>query len=339
MRAVAARYYDGKSSQVHDVTIHADAPAHLRVIGDGISSTYTLADVRPSSRVGNTARQLYFPDGAQCETDDNDAIDELFAGERAEAPGRLLHRWESRVRYVAVAFVLTLVLLWAGINYGIPALAKQIAFSLSPSTDTMLGQEALAGLDKVLLEPTRLAPERQAEVKALFSDMTADIDGAGGYRLELRASKKIGANALALPSGIVVVTDSMAELAKSDGELTAVLAHEIGHLRQRHDLRRVLQGSATAVLVIAVTGDMSSVTSLAAALPTLLVDSKYSRDFEREADDFAYDYLNRRGIRTEVFSEILLRMEKQEGGVGSVPGFLSSHPASPERAERFRSPR
>jgi Zn-dependent protease with chaperone function len=339
MRAVAARYYNGKSSQERDVSIHAEAPAHLRIIGDGIDFSHALVDVRPSSRIGNMARQLYFPDGSQCETDDNDAIDELFAGRRAEAPGRLLHRWESRVRYVAVAFVLTSVLLWAGIGYGIPALAKQIAFSLSPSTDTMLSEEALGGLDKVLLEPTQLTPKRQAEVKALFSDMTANIDGAGGYRLELRASKKIGANALALPSGIVVVTDPLVELATGDGELTAVLAHEIGHLRQRHDLRRLLQGSATAVLVIAVTGDMSSVASLAAALPTLLVDSKYSRDFEREADDFAYDYLRRRGIRSEVFSEILLRMEKQEGRAGGVPGFLSSHPASPERAERFRSPR
>ena len=70
-----------------------------------------------------------------------------------------------------------------GISYGIPALAKQIAFRLSPSTEATLGQEALAGLDKVLLEPTRLAPERQAEVKALFSDMTTNIDGAGDYRL------------------------------------------------------------------------------------------------------------------------------------------------------------
>ena len=218
-----------------------------------------------------------FPDGSQCETDDNDAIDELFAGVRAAAPGRLMHRWESRVRYVAAAFVLTSVLLWAGISYGIPALAKQIAFGLSPSTDAMLGQEALAGLDKVLLEPTQLAPERQAEVKALFSDMTTNIDGASDYRLEFRASKKIGANALALPSGIIVITDPLVELAKNDGELTAVLAHEIGHLRQRHDLRRVLQGSATAVLIIAVTGDMSSVASLAAALPTFLVNSKYSR--------------------------------------------------------------
>jgi predicted Zn-dependent protease len=142
-----------------------------------------------------------------------------------------------------------------------------------------------------------------------------------------------------LPSGIVVVTDGLVELARSDDELVAVLAHEIGHLQQHHDLRRSLQASAPGLLIIVLTGDISAVNSWAAVLPALLVESRYSREFEREADDFALDYLERRGIATESFSNILMRMEEQEGATGSVPSFLSSHPASQERAERFRSAR
>lgn len=336
MTAVAARYYNGKSSQQRKVEIYPD-PAGLRVVGEGVDFRCALNEVRTSSRVGNTRRHLYFADGSQCETEDNNAIDELFSGMRGAARGRLLHRWESRLGYVLLAFVLTAVLLWAGITYGVPALSRQIAFRLPASTEKMLGREALASLDNFLLEPTRLPAKRQEELKALFAEMTAGIEGAGEYRLELRASKKIGANALALPSGIVVVTDPLVELAKTDQELIAVLAHEIGHLRQRHNLRRVLQNSATAVLVIAVTGDISSVASLATALPAVLLQSKYSRDFEREADDFAYDYLQRRNIPTEALGDILLRMEKQKGAAGGMPDYLSSHPATQERAERARN--
>jgi Zn-dependent protease with chaperone function len=336
MTAVEARFYDGKSSQQRKVSIYSEPPDRLRVVGKGVDFSCALAEVRSSSRVGNTRRHLYFADGSQCETEDNDAIDEIFAGVRAAAFGRLLHHWESRLGYVLFAFVLTAVSLWAGVTYGIPALAKQVAFSLPSATDRMLGQEVLEGLDKVLLEPTQLPPRRQAELRALFSDMAAGIEGAGDYRLALRASKRIGANALALPSGIVVVTDSLVKLAKNDDELIAVLAHEIGHLRQRHGLRRVLQDSATALVVIAVTGDISSVVSLSVALPALLVQSKYSRDFEREADDFAFDYLKRRAIPTESLTAILLRMEKKAGASGNFPDYLSSHPATQERAERSR---
>ncbi len=336
MTAIEARFYDGKSSLQRKVSISAETPGRLRVVGEGLDFSCALAEVRASSRVGNARRHLYFADGSQCETGDNDAIDRIFSTAHAAAPGGLLHHWESRVGYVLLAVAITAASLWAGVTYGIPALAKQVASSLPAATDRMLGQEALEGLDKVLLQPTRLAPKRQAELRALFSDMAAGIPGAGGYRLELRASKMIGANALALPSGIVVVTDPLVELAKSDDELIAVLAHEIGHLRQRHGLRRVLQDSATVLVVVAVTGDIGSVVSLSAALPAQLMKSKYSRDFEREADDFAFDYLKRRAIPAESLSAILQRMEKKSAAPGSLPDYLSSHPATRERVERSR---
>lgn len=339
MTAVEARFYDGKSSQQRKVSIYREPPDRLRVVGEGIDFSCRLAEVRPSSRVGNTRRHLHFADGSQCETDNNDAIDEIFSGVSTAAFGHLLHRWESLPGYVLFALVVTIVSLWAGVTYGIPALAKQVAFSLPAATDKVLGQEALEGLDKTFLKPTHLPPKRQAELRALFADMVASLPGAGDYQLALRSSKAIGANALALPSGIVVVTDALVELAKSDDELVAVLAHEIGHLRQRHSLRQVLQHSGTALVVIAVTGDIGSLVSVTAALPALLVQSKYSRDFEREADDFAFDYLKRRGIPTESLTAILLRMEQKAGASHNGPDYLSSHPATQERAERSRAVR
>lgn len=331
MTPIKARWYDGKTSQGRSVVLHPDPPHRLRVTGEGVDFSRSLDEVRPSSRVGNTRRHLYFSDGSQCETEDNDAVDAMFASARSGAAGRMIHRFESRLRYVVLACVLTAAALWGGITYVIPAIAKQIAFGLPASTEKAIGQDALAGLDNVLFEPTRLPPSRQAQLKALFSEMTSAIPGAGDYRLELRASRLIGANALALPSGIVVVTDRLVELAASDKEIAAVLAHEIGHLRQRHSLRRLLQASASTVLVIAVTGDIGSVASLGAALPTLLLEARYSREFEREADDFALDYMKGRGIPAQALGDILLRIEKEDGG-RDVPDYLSTHPSTRERA-------
>ena len=74
----------------------------------------------------------------------------------------------------------------------------------------------------------------------------------------------------------------------SDDELLAVLAHEIGHVRGRHAMRLVLQNSGLAVLLTALAGDAVGVTFLAVALPSMLLQSGYSRQFETEADDYAF---------------------------------------------------
>jgi len=339
MMPLRARYYDGKTSQQREVRIWAEPPGRLRVIGEGIDFSCPIVEVRPSPRVGNTPRHLQFPDGSQCETEDNDAVDRIFAGLPSEAPGRLIHRWESRLGYVLLALLLTAAALWAAIAYGIPALAKQVASVLPPSIERALGRDALAALDRVLLEPSKLPPARQEKTRALFSHMVSDIEGAEGYRLELRSSKRLGANALALPSGEVVVTDQLVELAENDDELVAVFAHEIGHLRQRHGLRRLLQDSATVLLIAVVTGDLTSIVSLASALPAILLQAKYSRDFEREADEFALDYMKRHGVPAESFGAILLRMDKRRGAAADIPDYLSTHPAASERVERSRAAR
>lgn len=338
MTSVSAVYFDGKSTERRSVTLSAPGFGALRITGEGIEIRWPLAEVRASARVGDARRYLYFPDGSQCETADNDGVDRLFAAQ-GTAADRLLHRWESSLGYVAGALVLTVFLAWAGITYGIPALAKKVAFTLPAATQRGIGRDTLAALDRTLLAPSQLPAERQAALRALFSDATKGLEIDADPRLELRSSRRLGANALALPSGIIVVTDRLVELAANDREIVAVVAHEFGHLKQRHALRHVLQDSATALVVAVVVGDVTSIASLAAALPTVLLQAKYSRDFEREADEFAADYLKQRGIPTESFSAILLRMEQEKPAGSDIPSYFSTHPASAERVQRFGAPR
>jgi Zn-dependent protease with chaperone function len=332
---VHALFHDGRTSRQREVSVSFEPPDRVRVAGDGIDFNCALAAMRVSTRIGNTRRRLRFPDGSECETEDNDAVDELCARSRAKVPGRLLHRWESRLGYVALALALAAASLWGGVMYGIPAVARQVAFRLPVATERGLGEKALDGLDRTVFQPTRLPPRRQAELKSLFAGMTATIEGARGYRLELRASNRMGANALALPSGIIVVTDALVELARSDDELVAVLAHEIGHLRQRHALRALLQNSGTALVLLAISGDLGSMWSVANA-PAVLLQSRYSREFEREADDFALAYLRGRGIPPDALANLLLRIEQQPGAA-ELPTYLSTHPSTRERITRART--
>lgn len=166
--------------------------------------------------------------------------------------------------------------------------------------------------------------------------MTTVLATQQNYRLDFRSSRKLGANALAFPGGIIVITDDLVHLADDDQQLTAVLAHEIGHVVHQHNLRTVFQNSITALLMITLFGDISSITSLSATLPTILVQSRYSRQFETEADRYALDYLESADIPAEQFALILQRLGEQKGG-GSEFDYLSSHPAIDKRIAMIRS--
>lgn len=341
MTGIRGTYYDGRNSARREVTVaHEDGCFRLK--GDGVDQRYPIAATHVSPRLGSIRRSLRFPDGSLCEVDDSDNLDLLF---RRQGKGRLsslLHRWEMNLPLAFLALVLTVALLWGFIKFGIPVLARQVAFAVPPATETSLGRETLEILDKIAFAPSRLPEARRREVAALFQRMTDDLPDARNCRLEFRSSDKIGANAIALPSGIVVITDGLVSLARNDDEIAAVLAHELGHVRYRHSLRHVLQNSATGLIVAAITGDILSATSLSAALPTTLIDAKFSRDFETEADDAAVAYLKSHGIPLKRFADILSRLQaehdkrdKGEKGGRSFADYFSSHPVTEERVQRF----
>jgi hypothetical protein len=339
---VYAGYYDGRVSTRREVTISLEGKT-LRIVGPGVDASYPLDSIRVTAGVGAIRRSIRLPNGGICEVSDSAFLAEI---ERQQGKGRfttLLHRWERSIPLAAAAVVLTVAVVVLFMRFGIPALARHAAFVIPVSAEASLGRESLATLDRFMFKPSRVGAEKQRELQALFRGMTAPLPGGSGYRLIFRSSPPLGANALALPSGIIVLTDAMVALARNDEELAAVIAHELGHVRERHLLRHVLQNSVATLLMATITGDIVSVTSFSAALPTALIDAKFSRDFEREADDAACAYLRQKGIPVSHYVAILSRLqtelEKKSGATakGEDPfrNYLSTHPATAERIRRI----
>ena len=204
----------------------------------------------------------------------------------------------------AVAAILAFAVL-----VGIPTLARTAAATIPPELDRVLGEQALAALDQMLLRPTTVSPEGKAELRALLAGVAADAPGEWSFRLELRSSHELGANALALPSGIVVVTDQLLEAADNDDQLRAVMAHEVGHVVYRHSLRMILQQSGTALFSLVLLGDASSLSSAVAGLPVMAVTARHSREFEAEADDYALAWMDRHQIPREAWADMLRNLE------------------------------
>lgn len=329
-------WYDGATSRAEQVELSASADRQVRIHGSSVDQRFHIDDLKISDRIGNIPRALELPGGGRCDISDNAALDSFldqlgYAGNSTS----WIHVLESRWRYVALAIVITAVFSWSMFVWGIPALADHAARALPTSVDRALGQGTLKLLDRGLLADSGLDAAARRRLRQRFDTMTRNLEDGNHYRLEFRAGKKIGANALALPSGIIVVTDELVELAANDAEVIAVLAHEIGHLVHRHSVRLVMQNSAVVLLVTTITGDAFSTSSLAAALPIVLLHSSYSQEFETEADRYAREYLVDNNIPTAVFADILERIT-DDGDASAVEKYLSTHPGTQERIEMFR---
>ncbi len=304
--------------------------ANLTIHTAGTDTSVPFTAVRVGERVGQTHRILQLPDGGSLEVIDDAAFDAALeaAGLRtAEAP---IRRLESRWRYALLAVLMTLLGAAGFLKYGVPVLAARAVRFIPPSVDWFIATDTLRVLDHTTFHPTTLTTARQAQLRGIFADIAAGVSASDThFRLEFRGGGSIGANALALPSGIVVLTDELEQLAENDDELRGVLAHEVGHLVNRHAMRMLVQASAMTLLIVGVFGDASGVSSLAAVAPTVLVTAAYSRDFEREADAFAARWMRQHQVDPRRLAALLKRLAERQGG--DQGGYLTTHPGLQER--------
>lgn len=329
--------YDGVTAAAVAVTVTLGEDGLLCIRGESGERTAPFADCKISPALGRTARHLTLPDGTTIETRD---FEVLAAWERQHQRGggaNFIHALESRWRYALLAAVILVLASVAAYIWGIPAAARLVAFRIPPSLNETLSRQTLSAIEKLLrLEPTKLPWERQEELRGKFAAAARDLGQSGfNYRLEFRSSSHKLPNAFALPSGIIVMTDDLVALAKRDEEILGILAHEITHVEQRHGVRSVLQNSGVFFLLGMLLGDLASITSLGAALPTVFAESGYSRAFEREADAGAAAYSVQRGWGTEPLGDILERLGKEHPDLKSL-SWISSHPETDARVKALR---
>lgn len=232
------------------------------------------------------------------------------------------------------AFVVFVAMVMAAYFYGIPMVARLVADRLPASIVARIDSETLAALDGQMFAPSALPRERQHTIANAFRALKKPRAESAPHNLVFRKSDAIGANAMALIGGTIVVTDGLVTLARDDREILGVLAHEAGHVAGRHGLRGLVQDSLISMLLALVIGDVSG---LAAAASSSVLEASYSRDLEREADAYAIEVLNANGIPLKFLADMLRRLDSAAGtsGMPSALRYLSTHPATDERIRQL----
>ena len=332
-----ADYFDGTTSKAHTVRVQFDGIClHLHEEGSNLRLSIPRTDFSITPPLGRTRRVITLKDGGRCETDDDAALEDLERAGGMNRASRLVHLLETGWKWVALSTLVLVVAAWAFGSYGIPFLAKKAAPLIPTEVIRRVSGDGLSMLDRSYFAPSGVSPAKAEALRAVMAEVCGKLMAGGTCRLELRkGGKRIGANAFALPSGTVVMTDELVALAENDKELAAVLAHEVTHVRERHLVRQVLQTSGIFLLISTLTGDLSSITSVASSLPLILVQSGYSRRFEREADRGAVLYMMAKGWGISPYETILQRLSKAAGPEGN-PSLLSTHPALADRLVYIR---
>jgi Zn-dependent protease with chaperone function len=317
-----ANYFDGLSAKHTLVLVRvAEHAKHINFDVNNDTLSFNLSEIELQAKLGNAKRLIDLPNGGRLEATD---ISELEAAipSNTSAFWRSLHYLENHLGWVMVALVATIFAGWLFLQFGVPKLAEYVAKVTPPAMETKIGEQALQGLDSQLgyFSPSETSAERKASIAAALNQLCSALGNSAAkscpqYRLEFRDGGVIGANAFALPGGIMVVTDQLIMLAQNDTEIVAVLAHELGHVKQRHAFRQTLQGVLSGLILAAITGDVSSIGS---GLPAALMQMKYSREHETEADFFALNALLTACLPPKAFADILQRLQDQAMNDGDV---------------------
>ncbi|CAN5390861.1 M48 family metallopeptidase [soil metagenome] len=138
-------------------------------------------------------------------------------------------------------------------------------------------------------------------------------------------------NAFALPGGQVFVTHGLLSLLKSKDQLAGVLAHEIGHVVDRHGAEQMAQqkftqGISSAAVLATVNPNDPRTYKDAAIVQAVnsLLSLKYSRNDESEADRFGVRFMKEAGYNPRAMVEVMQILEKSSGSGG--PEFFQNHP-------------
>lgn len=154
---------------------------------------------------------------------------------------------------------------------------------------------------------------------------------------DFRILRSDDVNALAVPFGNVYVFRGLLNFVDSEDELAAVIAHEVAHVARKHAVKSVERSLLANLLIQLALKDKRTAREIA-GIAYQLLELRYSRDNEREADYRALQYMVRNGYDPhglERFFEQLNASSKHRRPC-KLEVYLSTHPPTSERLERVR---
>nr|WP_246216110.1 M48 family metallopeptidase [Microvirga makkahensis] len=212
-------------------------------------------------------------------------------------------------------------------------------FIVSDETVEQLGLETWARLRQQM--PVSQDARAQRQVAAVAKRLLVAA-GEDPNRWETQVFAEPQANAFVLPGRRIGVLEGMLRIARTEGQLAAVIGHEIGHLQAEHSRERVSaetlrQWGLQLISFLLQINEVAFAREIAALLGVGVefgLVRPYGRAQELEADRLGLLMMAKAGYDPREAVELWRRMDRQGGG---IPAILSTHPAPQDRIEAIRA--
>jgi Zn-dependent protease with chaperone function len=169
--------------------------------------------------------------------------------------------------------------------------------------------------------------ERLYETQSLVDRLVQHWpDAPYQFRVEIDDSEI--ANAMALPGGLIIVTQGLLDQVESENELAFVLGHELGHFKNRDHLRALGRGIVMALFFTVVTGNDVAGIGIKAADLTL---RGFSRRQETKADEFGLAVAYSEYGHVDNAWRLFERWDTQDSALIDIATYLSTHPEAGDR--------
>ncbi|TKB45521.1 M48 family metallopeptidase [Thalassotalea mangrovi] len=329
-------YFAGSSESCEVTVAIKNQQLLITATTDNASRRIDLFDLDVVPPLPSLPCEVLLNDGSRLEINGNTATaTQLY---KANKGNRILAWLESnKWACLAATALLPISFYWLS-NSVIPTAAMAVANMIPPSVSHNIDEQVMELFDEEILTSSELHVEQQQSIhhnwQQLLSQLSLPQDQ---FELFIKKSEFYGANAFALPGGTVVVTDDLATLFVDHPDaLNAIMLHEIGHVVERHSLRIMTESVGTSLMITYFFGDLEGMAELFSGTALTLLQNKFSRDMEREADQYAIQQLSSIGASPEAFVEAMTRLQESLGEEKSQPlvEYLSTHPQFEERIQR-----
>lgn len=340
-----ATWFDGHTARRQQAALEA-GPNGLLVHTDDwvLPRRFHWGEVQLSEPMQHAPLSVSVPGGGTLWVNEASLEMAIRASARQAAPRRAgawldAATWIGHWPTVLCCLLLTMALLAWFDRQGAAWAGQALVAQLPRSVDTWVGNQVEPHVTGNWLVASRLAPARQQALRARFLSLAAQASPGLSVDLRFHREKPTdrgsakqdrgGFNALALPNGVVVVLDGLAE-ALTDDELLWVLGHEVGHVEHRHRMQSVARSLGLLAVASTVLGDFSSVAAGAVAGTQRLA---HSREAEHEADAYATKWASMAGLPPATGVQVWRKFlaEERRLGVSDWPAWANTHPASKER--------
>lgn len=225
-----------------------------------------------------------------------------------------------------------------------PVTGEKQHISISTDQEIRLGLESAPAMAREMGGEVSSTDPHALEVQKIGKFIVDHTDAAKSpwkFKFHLLADSHT-VNAFALPGGQIFITLGILNKLQTEAQLAGVLSHEMGHVLERHSAQQMAKSQLGEMFVVAV-GTAASDSNhpgrfanaaMVAAMVNHMVQLRYSRHDESEADQWGLKLMEQSGFDPKAMIQVM-EILKASGNERS-PEIFQTHPNPDLRIQQIK---